>query len=291
MLGLGLVLTAAAINHIWLAASPVVPGYVWPRPGGREAAVQAILASIPPTASVAATSAIYPHVASRELAYWFPAVSDAEYVAIDATSSASPIGPREARDRVDALVTAGDYRLVGLAPGFLLLQRNLLPSDAATDFEPPDGFYDFAREPALPATATRLATTFGDSLMLDGYVVEKRSTQTIFGADAIVTTYWHASAPIRDHLRFAFYVTRRLDGALAGELADAAPEPIWYPPYLWRSADIVHLRVDVPRSDELQAIGVAVVGDTGARLPIYAPTGAALWENSTIARITRFDRG
>jgi hypothetical protein len=103
-----------------------------------------------------------------------------------------------------------------------------------------------------------------------------------------VTTYWHADAPIRDHLRFVFYLTRRSDGALIGELPDEAPEPIWYPPYLWRPGETIHLRLDVLRVDDLQAIGVAVLGDSGERQPIQAPAGIALWESETIARITRF---
>lgn len=76
---------------------------------------------------------------------------------------------------------------------------------------------------------------------------------------------------------------------MIGEMPDGAPEPIWYPAYLWRPGEAIHLRVDVARVDDRQAIGVAVLGDAGERQPIRAPSGVALWENATIARITRFD--
>src|SRR5262249_39255484 len=159
-----------------------------------------------------ATSAIYPHVAARERAYWFPAVNGAEYVAIDVAASTNPISPRETIDRVDALVASGRYLLAATAPGFLLLQQSEVPAAVPSDFDPPANFYDFARAPSgVPPDARRLGVEFGQPLHLDAFDVEWRSSQTIFGASAIVTTYWHVDAPIRDHLRFIFFLTRRSD--------------------------------------------------------------------------------
>jgi uncharacterized membrane protein len=286
---LSITLIAAVANQLWLGASPVVPGLAWPRPGQRQAIVESVLATIPADASVAATSAVYPHIATRERAYWFPATNGADYVAIDAASNTNPMSPRETNDRVATLLAEGYYQLTVAAPGFLLLQKSA-QSTTPADFELPDRFYDFARDRSgVPTAAHRLGVEFGESLHLDAFDVEQRSSQTIFGPSAIVTTYWHVDAPIRDHLSFVFFLTRRTDGAMIGELPDAAAEPIWYPPYIWRPGETVHVRLDVPRVDDLQAIGVAVLGDTGERLPIQAPPSSALWENGTIVRIARLD--
>ena len=115
---LGLVVASAAWNHWHLESSLLTPGRSWPSPSERHVAIERVLAEIPPAAAVAATSATYPHVASRERAYWFPAVNDAEYVAIDAADSTDPISPKETRARAAALVTDGRYRIADAAPHF-----------------------------------------------------------------------------------------------------------------------------------------------------------------------------
>ncbi|MGH2459425.1 MAG: DUF2079 domain-containing protein, partial [Chloroflexota bacterium] len=287
-------LIGAAFNHLWLGASPLAPGYHWPGPGQRERAVEAILATIPPTASVSATSAIYPHIASRARAYWFPALNGADDVAIDAASSTSPIGPDEVKSRVSALLASGGYRIAATAPGFLLLRRANDNAPGGSTADIPDRFDDFARAPpsALAAARHGPSIAFGESVDLDGYRIEDESSQTIFGPAATLTTYWHVAGPVTETLSFVFYLTRRSDGAIVGTLSDQAPEPVWYPPNRWQSGEEIQMSLSLPRVRDLQAVGVAVVdASTDAKLSIQAAPGAVLWDNGTIARIARLDGG
>ena len=289
---LALLLIGAAANHLWLGASPLAPGYYWPSPGPRENAVEAIVATIPPAASVSATSAVYPHVASRARAYWFPALNGAAYVAVDAASSTSPIDPAEVKARVDALLAGGSYRIAATAPGFLLLRRATAGEPSGSTAGIPDRFYDFVRAPSLALAGANRgpSVAFGDNVHLDGYRLTDESTQTIFGPSADLTTYWHVAGPVTGNLSFVFYLTRRSDGAIVGRLVDQAPEPVWYPPDRWQPGEEIQMSLSLPRVRDLQAVGVAVVGgSTGARLPIQAAPGAVLWESGTIAQIARLD--
>jgi len=293
---LAVVLLAALANHVWLGASPLVPGLTWPTPGPRQQAVEAILAKIPSAASVSATSGVYPHLASRPQAYWYPAINGADYLAIDAVSSSNPIGRRELQARVTATLASGSYRVAAAAPGFLLLERaNLFGGveESAVSNEIPNQFYDFARAtPAERDRATALPDIrFGSGLHLAGYRVEKLPTQTVFGPTARVTTFWRLDQPLRQDLNFVFYPTRRSDGAIVGDLRDAAPEAIWYPTSKWQTNETVTLTILLPRERDLQAVGVAVEDPTTGRLPIEASPTAVLWDHRKIAQITRFDEG
>ncbi len=281
-----LALVAAVANHVWFQASPLVPGLTWPMPTERDFAVERVLDGIPSTASVSATSAAYPHVASRAQAYWFPALQDATYVAIDAARSTDPIPPAEVAQRADDLRGSGQYGVAAAAPGFLLLQQGVV------DPEIPADFYAFAMaSPSDVAAATRLpAYRFGDHLVLDAYRTDLEPTQTIFGPSATVTTYWHVDAPTPDSTSFVFSVSRRSDGAMVGQFPDRAPEAVWYPTSRWPANQTVKLTIHLDRVRDLQAIGVAVVDPTtGQRLPLLSAPGAPTWENGTIARIARLD--
>ncbi len=291
---LAILLIGALANHLWLGASPLAPGYDWPTPGPRQNAVEAILATIPPDVSVSATSAVYPHLASRARAYWFPALNGADVVALDVASSTSPIGPTEVRSRVSGLLAGGEYRLAASAPGFLLLRRAAPGQPAESLADLPNRFYDFARAPAgaLAAADRGPKVTFGGQVHLDGYRLADESTQTVFGPSGSLTTYWHADGPEPASLSFRFYLTRRPDGAIVGALRDQAPEPVWYPPDRWKPGEEIQMTLSLPRVRDLQAVGVAIVdATTGSLLPIQAAPGAALWENGTIVRIARLDGG
>ena len=289
VLPLLVVLGAAAANHVWLGASPLVtPTQNWPTPDARNTQVEAILAAIPPNASISATSAIYPHLASRAQAYWFPAVQDADYVAIDVAASTDPVAPGEILANVSGLLLSGKYGVQASAPGFVLLRRG------GDDDRIPDGLADFAR--AKPADLKDESRTppirFGDRLRLDGYRVRRVPTLTVFGPALELTTFWKVDQLLDSDLSFVFYPTRRADGAIVGTIRDQAAGAIWYPSSSWRPADTVALTVRIQRGDDLQAVGVAAI-DPRDENPLLVSTGpgGVTWNNGTIARVVRLDGG
>lgn len=289
ILPLVIVLGASAANHLWLGASPLVtPTQTWSTPGPREAAVEAIIATIPPTASISATSAIYPHLAGRARAYWFPAVQDADYVAIDVAASTDPVPPGEILASVSNLLVSGKYGVEASAPGFVLLRRG------AADDRIPAGLADFARATAADLTQeTRLSSIrFSDRLSLDGYRLRQLPTLTVFGPTLELTTFWHVDRPLASDLSFVFYPTRRSDGAIVGTVQDQAAAAIWYPPTSWRPAETVALTVRIERENELQAVGVAAIDPQSQNpLPVTTGPGGVTWNDSTVAQVVRLDGG
>jgi hypothetical protein len=282
---LGVAFAAMVANHVWLQASPLVPGFQWTFPDRRDATIAALLERIPAGATVSATSGIYPHLATRPRAYWFPAVNDAEFLALDVAGRTDPIAPAEVYGRVQDLLASGDYGVDTAAPGFLLLQRG------AGSAVLPDAFYDFLRaRPSEMARATRvLAVQFGPvdrGVVLDAYRVQTQSALTVFGPSALLTTYWHVTDPSATDLGFTFYLTRRSDGAIVGVLKDQGPEPFWYPTTRWRPGEEIAVRIQIPDVERLQAVGVSLIDPaTNRPITIVAGPGRVLWDDGAIARI------
>ena len=283
---LAVIIGAALANQIWLGASPLVPGFHWPSVTSRDAAIASILAQVPSNAATSSTSSIYAHLATREAAYWYPSTQDAQYVAVDVAGSTDPMSASELHAQLSDLLGSSRFGIEAAAPGFLLLRRG------AASVPIPPTFFDFARaspeEVANAAVAPRLR--FADALLLDRYQIEPTSTLTIFGPTATLVTYWHVERPVSVDYSFDFFLTRQPDGAIIGDLRDQAPEPIWYPTSRWRPGEEVQLRLKLSWIGNLQAIGVALVDPTtGQRLPLQAPSGAAVWDNGTIGRVARLD--
>jgi hypothetical protein len=67
---------------------------------------------------------------------------------------------------------------------------------------------------------------------------------------------------------------------------------VWYPTSRWPPGQTIRVSIEFPRARDVQAIGVTVVDPiTGQRLPLQAGPGSVLWENGTIAGVTRVDGG
>ncbi len=280
-LALPIVLALALVNHVWLAASPLVPGLIWPTPDASDRALAAELTRLPPFSSVSASSAVYPHLATRAAAFWFPAVNVADYVALDLQRSTDPVGPREVKDRVDALLGAGDYGVAWAEPGLLILRRGAPPGEVP----PIVGTFARAAPNAVGQARHGPGLTFGEEVHLVGYRLDRAPTITVFGPSATLTTYWQTDHRLANQLSFVFYLTRRSDGAIVGDIRDGAAEAVWYPTPRWQPGETVQLRINLPRLATVQAVGVAVENPEGERLPITAEPGAALWENRTIGRV------
>ena len=126
---------------------------------------QELMALIPPDAALSTQSGLYPHLAHRQKAYFFPAVNDAEYVLLDVTGPSFPITLEEVYATADRLLNSGEYAVLAARDGYLLLKRG---GTGQIGGHLPGEFYTFARvdERAVPRP---LHARFGDALELVGY--------------------------------------------------------------------------------------------------------------------------
>src|SRR5205823_6607057 len=144
----------AGVGYHEAGIGPLVADLPAPERLPRAELGRQLAASIPPHASVSASTMLYPHLSQRAGAYLFPTVHDAEYVLVDVTTP-YPAAPGGAHERLDGLLTSGEYRLLAAEDGFLLLKRG-----PAAEQPLPDRFFDFAR--ATPALDAAPLASFDD---------------------------------------------------------------------------------------------------------------------------------
>lgn len=93
-------------------------------PARDQAQIAALLSRVPPTATVAATDTLNPHLSDRETIYLLPdpQAYTAQYVAVELTSVPAD---RQEADAVmfASMATSGRYRVVGVAGSVVVLQR------------------------------------------------------------------------------------------------------------------------------------------------------------------------
>jgi uncharacterized membrane protein len=123
-------LIASAYWNIAAASADVRPFWmVGSRPNPQQAQIDALLANVPPTASVAATDTLNPHLSDRFLLYLLPDPQSymADYVAID-LPNAEPANQPADQEVYGVMLTSGSYTIIGIAGNVVLLERsNLLP--------------------------------------------------------------------------------------------------------------------------------------------------------------------
>ncbi|HEY8692540.1 MAG TPA: DUF2079 domain-containing protein [Chloroflexota bacterium] len=298
--GSGVVLASAVLAQVWVGASPLRPGFAWPRPDVRASQALAALGTVPAGAAVTATSALYPHLSARRDAYWFPATNGADWLALDVAGATHPLSPAGMRDAALKQLGRPGVELVEARDGVLILHRppaagrdGLLSDDPAERtlgsvlrHHPellPAGFYGFATAggPGTPIGPIR----FGP-LELFGYELRQLPEVGLLGNSATLVTYWRAAEPVSDDLRFAVATTRSPDGALSGLREDAAATPLWLPTSRWQPGRSMRLEMSLGEIRGVQAVGVAVEDRTGQRLAASG-VGATLWADGTIAAVAR----
>jgi uncharacterized membrane protein len=101
-------------------------------PNPQQAQIDTLLASVPPTASVAATDSLDPHLSDRYILYLLPDPQSymADYVAID-LHDALFVNQQADLQMYEAMLLSGNYRVLGTAGNVVLLER-LSPTPAAT---------------------------------------------------------------------------------------------------------------------------------------------------------------
>ena len=114
-----------------------------------------IVQSLPADAAVSASSTLVPHLSHRARLYLFPAVLDADYVALDLRATAAPTSPGDVFLQVRDLLGGGSWAVDTFDDGLLVLRRD----DAAPPVDVLDLPGDWLHEPASAAAGPRRAAT------------------------------------------------------------------------------------------------------------------------------------
>ncbi len=241
-------------HHHEIGVSPLGKGFRFPQVTSHHRLGHALIELIPAEAPLSAQSNLYPHVAHRQKAYFFPAVNDADYVFLDVTSSPYPLDNTGLQLSAQRLLWSGEFGVLAAQDGYLLLQRGLA-SDGRGVF--PGSFYTFAQvEDAAVPRPKRV--TFGEKLELLGY--DWRALPSVQSQDlpVTITTYWRALAPLDQDYRFAFFFTRA-DGAIVFLYDQDTATTCWYPPQEWPVGAVIRMETPVLAVGRLRDVLVAVM--------------------------------
>jgi len=209
-----------------------------------------LAASIPPDASVSASTALYPHLSQRAGAYLFPTVHDADYVLVDVLTP-YPSGSGGAYERLDGLLTGGEYRLLAAEDGFVLLRRGPSAGQGV-----PEGLLDVFRADNGPASSPGVSPDAPLASFSDG-ATEMLSARLVPSSEvgprgplATLETVWRVRRSVPERPRPALTVQFR-DGKQ--HTFDDLPMLWWYPPEQWRIGELV--KVDVPGLPLREVVG------------------------------------
>lgn len=220
--------------------TPLAEGFAWPTQTAHDALAQQMLSLIPPTDSVSAQDVLNPHVGDRRDVYLFPdwqhlpllvghGVSGrtARWIALDMTTSTTPIQPADEVGIVRRILGSHTYGVAFARDGLLLLHRG-----QPGPYTLPMAFYSFvlpqAGQPApLPPTHTLridYALPGGGLLELSGYRIDRREEVNLRVPDIVLTTFWHRLPPPHGRLSTApvglgFSLTNA-DGAITSVYTD-----------------------------------------------------------------------
>ncbi|MBI3973593.1 MAG: DUF2079 domain-containing protein [Chloroflexi bacterium] len=238
----------------------------WPAASGRLATLRPLLAQIPKDAAVSAQSNVFPHLASRERIYPYPAVEDAEYVLIDVAGTSNPLGPDDLFNAATTTLAGGQFTVLDGVDGFLLLKRR---SDHASGVNPrlpalPDRFYAFARA-GDDERFTPAQVTFGDLIDLVGFRVDPLPSAHFTQRYFAPVLYFRVRRPVDRAYRLTIFLIGR-DG-IARNHDDGNATQRWYPTYRWEPGELIRVRyppIAYPRGDRLGA-GIQIGAEAGAQ--------------------------
>lgn len=243
---------------------------------------------IPTYAPLSAQNTLYPHLAHRRIAYMFPDVNEAVYIALDVTGFTWPLHPVEFKERYDEIIESGEFGVLDAEHGFILLRRG----EGNTSL--PDAFYDFARLERPPDPEYPLYADFGGRLQLLGYDVERDVRQRDW---PLVRLYLQVppDAETGGDLRLR---PSLLDsgGSVLDDMHWTPPVAVqWYPPSKWKPGEIIVVEttpVDVGGRFTL-VLGVQVGDDPARMLPVtetLADWFAPVLEGGRVVRLGVFEQ-
>ncbi|HET9921689.1 MAG TPA: DUF2079 domain-containing protein [Ktedonobacteraceae bacterium] len=121
----------STVQYDVYSAMPYAHGFIWPSVTTHNRLAARFLAEIPPDSSVSTQTNLVPHLSERKGIYLFPyAVGHVDYILLDATSYPYPFKDYNAyAAAAKATLQRGDYGIVDMGDGYLLLKRGYPLSD------------------------------------------------------------------------------------------------------------------------------------------------------------------
>jgi hypothetical protein len=248
-----MVLGISAVHHHQISVSPLARTFHPPSIDAHDHLGHQLIDSIPAQAAVSAQSNLYPHLAHREKAYFFPAVNDAEYVLLDVTSPAYPLTVRGLHLEAVDLLRSAQFGIWDARDGYLLFKRGAPPSASA---EMPAAFYTFARA-GESEIGHPMRVAFGDDLELVGYDVMVLNVVQAQELPVQIKTFWRALRPLRQDVQFVWFFTRD-DGAIVYHYHQGTPTTVWLPPSRWPEGEVMVMQTPILNVGRLHEVLLAV---------------------------------
>ncbi len=256
-------LVPAALYHIKEGFTPLSSQYRVPQVTAHHRLLARFVQQIPPDARLSAQPPLHPHFSSREFAYPFPVVNDADYVLLDVTARPT-MHPNDLKSMFDQLVYSGGFGVVDAADGYILLQRGAGQTDL------PESFF-WAFRTAMPRPQYQTVVSFGKNLTLLGFdiydVDEGRQPWTT------ARFYWQVTGDLPSDLRLYPFYTDDQGRVIEDTTQRPLVATIWYPPSLWRPGETLHVQtLPWPLGERFRLnIGVVRGEDWGKRDNRLAP--------------------
>jgi hypothetical protein len=240
-----------AVGMTQSAAEGVLPPayrFTWPEFDARAAYLQPLLHRLPPDASVSAQSNLVPHVSRRARVYVFPTVADAQFVLLDVIGTSAPLGPDALYDRITALLSDGEFKVLAADHGFLLLERGAESDPVlAPGLEGPDPddvvqappFLAFVRGDVAESLPTQ-GPVFGDLVELVGQRVTPLPAVNLSERRATVELSLRVKQPTEVQLRFVPFLVGAGGAIRQYDVGNSAQ--LWFPTSRWKTNDVVRVR-------------------------------------------------
>jgi uncharacterized membrane protein len=228
-----LVLITALAYHHYRGYSPLARAFHWPEITAHERLGDELAASIPGDAPVVAQAELVPLLSHRPwIQIWQgPFDQRADYFMLDVSHPAFVNRNGAQESLLSDMAQDPAVGPIATADGYVLLQRGA-PRRPTT----PEFFTFVYADP--PASATRVAATFGDKLQLIAF--ETRRDYADREAEPLITLYWRVLAPLDEDYLISIFLLDEA-GNPVGATWHQQPLTVWWPTSRWESGRSIRM--------------------------------------------------
>lgn len=190
-------IATSVLGELRDGVGPVAAAWTTVRPSQHAQAAARLVATLPSTAAVSASSSLVPLLSHRAAVFVFPALNSADDVLLDLTSSPAPTSAGDVYLRIRGLLATGGWEVTYAQDGLLLLAR----VDGAAPTDVSDVSAAFRATPDIDTTATDatpLATYVDGRVALLNAVLEPSPDARLEadGPRGLLRTTWRLNGPM-----------------------------------------------------------------------------------------------